>query len=82
MSSSEDEFDPEKYTTLAGPWPVVDSISVAVRQYEGNAPKIRIERTKKNGDVRPFRGGFTAEQATALIPVLKTAAEALAKIGA
>lgn len=75
-----DDFNEALYTILAGPWSVADRITVSVRQYADNPPKIRIERVKKNGEVRPFRGGFTATEATALAPVLLQAAEALAAL--
>lgn len=78
--SDEREFNPENYLLLAGPWPVLDGIQVTIRRYAGNPAKVRIEKVKKNGDVRPHRSGLTAEQASALAPVLQTAAAALAEM--
>lgn len=74
-----EEFDPEDYKLIAGPWDVLEGIQVAVRQYADNPAKVRIEKVKKNGDIRPMRGGLTAAQAAALAPVLLQAAEALNK---
>lgn len=72
-----DEFDPAKFLTLAGPWSATDKLQVVVKAYADNAPKVRIDRAKKNGDMRPARGGFTAAEARALGPILVQAADVL-----